>query len=119
MYRSFAAALMLLATMSPLSALTAWGQATSRPDPLNAGVVVPPVIHDSSFARYGVFSEQEVAPWKDTNDTAGRIGGWRAYAREAREPQSGGVAAQPTLAPSAPAQALKPMPGGHAGHGSQ
>lgn len=117
MFRSFIAAWLLLALL-PLAALTARGQATSRPDPLNAGAAVPPVIHESSFARYGAFSEQEVAPWKDTNDTAGSIGGWRAYAREAREPQSGGVAVQPGMAPSAPAGAVKPVPGGHAGHGT-
>ena len=30
--------------------------------------------------------------WKDANDNAARIGGWRAYAREAQAPAAGASA---------------------------
>jgi len=37
----------------------------------------------SAFEGYQPFTDQPVAPWKQSNDTVGAIGGWRAYAREA------------------------------------
>ena len=108
--------LLSAASLSSLASPALWAQTTApKPDPSDAGVSVPPVIYDASFARYRAFAEQEVAPWKETNDTAGRIGGWRVYAREAREPEAGGKAQPPGLKP-VPAVAAKPMPDGHGGH---
>ena len=44
----------------------------------------------SAFTGYQPFDEQKIMPWRDANDTVGRIGGWRAYAREAhRMPDDG------------------------------
>lgn len=80
------------------------------PGPLDAEALVPPVIYDSPFSRYRTSAEQEVAPWRQTNDTAGRIGGWRAYAREAREPESGSKARPPAVM-QAPGTTAKPKPG--------
>ena len=37
----------------------------------------------SAFTGYQAYSEQAVVSWREANDTVGRIGGWRAYAREA------------------------------------
>lgn len=99
---------MLAATLSSCAASVAWSQTpASPPDPLDAAVSVPAVTYESSFSRYRRFAEQEVAPWKETNDTAGRIGGWRVYAREARQPQ-------PRPDKPLAADAAKPMPGGQA-----
>ena len=67
---------------------------------------VPPVTYRSAFAGYRPNVEEKVGSWKDTNDSVGRIGGWRAYAKEAREPD-------------APAEGNKPMhpgPGGKKNH---
>jgi hypothetical protein len=76
--------------------------APSRPDPLNPGAAVPAATHTSALARYRSAGEVKVGSWRDANDAATRIGGWRVYAREA---------AQADAAP-APAPAASPPPGG-------
>ena len=74
----------------------------------------------SALADYQPYQAQPVRPWRETNDEVSRIGGWRAYAREA----AGGAAlqAQPAGA-AAPASVSTPAPqpaDPHAGHhGSQ
>lgn len=108
---SLAAWLLSVAILSPLASHMAWAQATAhKPDPSDAKASVPPLIFESSFARHRAFAEQEVAPWKETNDTAGRIGGWRVYAREAREPGSSDKA-EPAAIKPVPVAPAKPMPG--------
>ena len=75
---------------------SAYGQAalrTPKPDPLNAQAVVPALVHTSAFAAYRRYADAEPIAWKEANDTVTRIGGWRAYAREAVE----------STAPAAPA----------------
>lgn len=37
----------------------------------------------SAFSTYRTFVDEPVANWKSANDTVARIGGWRAYAKEA------------------------------------
>ena len=109
------------ALAAALAAGTAAAQTgASRPDPLDAGASVPVTTYKSPFGAYRTQSEPEVAPWRDSNDTAARIGGWRAYAREAQ-----GAATAPTVpaatppAPAKPASAdaKKPMHDGHHMHG--
>jgi hypothetical protein len=65
----------------------------------------------SVISDYQPYREQAVGDWKKANDEVGRIGGWRAYTREANEPS-----------PSAP-QGILPAPRAapapkdpHAGH---
>ena len=53
--------------------------------PEGAALAVP---YTSVFAHYQGYADQSVSDWKTTNDTVGRIGGWRAYAKEAREPDA-------------------------------
>jgi hypothetical protein len=53
-----------------------------------------------------------VGSWREANDTVNRIGGWRAYAREAKQPQSPPPATTGTPAPMAPG---KPA-AGHSHH---
>ncbi len=84
---------------------------TARPDPLNAQTEVPPAVHPSVFARYRTVGDLQVGGWKEANDTVTRIGGWRAYAREATAPAS-------TVAPPVPAAPASRSPAGHQhGHG--
>ena len=66
----------------------------------------------SALEGYQRFSDQKPGSWRDANDNVGRIGGWRAYAKEAQ----GAGAPQPAAAPpdgAAPASA----PASHSGHG--
>jgi hypothetical protein len=67
--------------------------APARPDPADARAAVAPLAHRSALADYRKAAAPPTA-WRDANDTVERIGGWRAYAREA-------AASAPS--PSAPA----------------
>lgn len=93
-----------------LLAAGAAGPAGAQPDPAPASPA-----YRSAFEDYRPWGEQAVASWKDTNDTVGRIGGWKAYAQEA----SGGTLPRAAPEPSSgrnerPAQ---PAPTGERSHG--
>lgn len=81
--------------------------ATAQTQPsLPAGPAAPAakasLVYQSAFASYKRHDETAtVSSWRKANDEVGRIGGWRAYAKEARQPE-------PTRTPSAPAGAGKP-----------
>ena len=55
------------------------------PDPATANAATPRTNYLSPFADYRPLGEDKNTPWKDANDTVGKNGGWRAYAREAAE----------------------------------
>ena len=97
-------------------------RAASLPDPLDAQATVPPIVHRSTLGSYRRPGDDKPVPWRDANDTVGRIGGWRAYARESAEaaqptapertaPAAAGV---PVPAPAASAPG-RPLPAGHGG----
>ena len=90
------------------------GATGTRADPADPKAPVPTTSYVSPLRAYQGFAEPQVAPWRETNELVRQRGGWRAYAREAREAD-----AAPTAAPTAsrPAPAAKPTPGGHSGHG--
>ena len=63
----------------------------------------------SALEGYRPFAEEKPVPWKQANDTVGRIGGWRAYAREVHGEPAATPASAPAAAPaSAPARASQP-----------
>ena len=78
--------------------------APSRPDPLDAQAQVPPAVHTSPLATYRRLGDDRRVPWPEANATVNRIGGWRAYAREAQQPADA-ASATPKGAPPAPASA--------------
>ena len=100
------AALALLAAL-PLAQAQ---PAPSRPDPLDAQAQVPPAVHTSPLATYRRLGDDRRVPWPEANATVNRIGGWRAYAREAQQPADA-ASATPKAAPPAPAPA--PARSGH------
>lgn len=85
-----------------------------KADPLDAGASVPDVAYESAFSRYRRAAEGKAIPWRESNDTAARIGGWRTYAREAQEPEPASSA--PAATPVKPDPKAMPMPQGHGGH---
>lgn len=116
-----------------------------RPDPSDAKVGVPPADYRSAFGQYERRSADTSIPWKSANDEVAKIGGWRAYAKEASRPDSAtGNAKEVSRADSADDKATaaptgmdandsrkpvlpvppgsdsnasrKPAAGGHAGH---
>lgn len=101
----------LLLTGAALLTAMAWAQSpppkasakAARPDPLDARAVVPAARYVSPLAHYRRLDDSPPLAWKEANDAVARIGGWRAYAREAQQaPASAGDAA------SAPAPAAHP-----------
>ena len=86
----------------------------NRPDPADAKAPVPSALYASPLRAYQAFAEPQVAPWRETNDLVHQRGGWRSYAREAREPDTARPAAP---AASQPLPAATPASGGHTGHG--
>ena len=54
------------------------------------------VSYQSPIADYQPFADEKVTSWKAANDKVGQIGGWRAYAKEAQQPDD-----TPTPSPNA------------------
>lgn len=90
----------LLAAASIAHAQGASGR-TERADPLDAQARVPAVTHASSLAGYRRLGDDKRLSWQEANANVNRIGGWRAYARQAQ---------QPDPAASAPAHGGHRMP---------
>lgn len=72
--------------------------ASSTAQPERPGVL--PYV--SPLQSYKAYADQPVEPWREANDRVGRIGGWRAYARE--------------IQTGAPAQDAAQRADPHAGH---
>ncbi len=62
--------------------------------------------YTSPIANYLTFQDEKMSAWKATNDHVKNIGGWRAYAKEAQQPDN-----TPT-----PANNNNTKPNPHAGH---
>jgi hypothetical protein len=101
-----------MAVLSSMAALTAAAQ--SVPQAAAAANQVPQaqaVPYRSTFESYQSFTDQKIVPWRQANDTVGKIGGWRAYAKEAQEASGSGDKAPPgSSATSTPPQADKARP---------
>lgn len=78
------AALLTGLFLTGLSATAQVGPSIAAADPLDPRAAAPGVTHRSAFADYKPQSEQAVGNWLEANDTVGRVGGWRAYARESQ-----------------------------------
>ncbi len=52
------------------------------------------ISYTSPIADYQSFTDEKVASWKVSNDKVGQIGGWRAYAKEAQQPDNTPTPAQ-------------------------
>ena len=88
-----------------LSSVALAQKSAPRPDPLDAAAATTPLVHRSSFNGYKKHdSESPSLAWREANDAVERIGGWRAYAREAAAP----AASSPAPAASAAAPAAEP-----------
>jgi len=75
----------LLAALSS-QAQTADPASAAQTRPNNAMADAPVVRYQSALDGYRAFQDEKVLSWQASNDNVARIGGWRAYAREAREP---------------------------------
>ncbi len=66
----------------------------------------------SPIADYQPYVDEKITSWKAANDKVGQIGGWRAYAKEAQQPDNTPIPA--SKADSTMNDAMKTDP--HAGH---
>jgi len=57
----------------------------TQPD--NAMADIPVVVYRSALTGYRSFRDEKVSSWQESNANVARIGGWRTYTREAREPE--------------------------------
>ena len=111
-----------------INAAIAWSQAThihsmatqTKP-PVATLVAVMPTAnalalrYDSAFSRYKPYRDEKATPWREANDTVTQIGGWRAYAKEAQQPEP----VSSTAAPATPASPNVAKPNPHEGHGAK
>jgi hypothetical protein len=102
------AAIALLATAFAHAQGTS--KSTERADPLDPQARVPAATYSSPLATYRRLGDDTPVSWKAANETVNRIGGWRAYAREAQQPDPAASAAG-SRGPSAPGPT---QPSGHA-----
>lgn len=104
MTASLALVAALAALAAPAASATPPGPAPAasgaRGDPADPTRPVPRLDHRSVLGSYRAAHEVPAVDWRTANETVNRIGGWRAYAREAAAP-----------APSAPASGA-PASGG-------
>ena len=134
---------LMLPLLWALCASAASAQSTMPPprspaDPGNAQAAVPAVAYRSALSGYRRLGADTLLPWREANDEVARIGGWRAYLREASQAQSApqpaaqaaqqptalpagppspaGQAVTPAAAASAPPAAATPMHSGHKTH---
>lgn len=77
-----------------------WAQTGAPSTPLEGAIVRPsplqnpvPLRYQSVMTQYRPYSDQIVGSWAEANRTVEQVGGWRAYAREASQPESEGVKA--------------------------
>lgn len=76
--------------LSSAASSTVFAQTTLSPDPARAAPVqVAPAPFQSTLEGYKPYTEEKMVNWRLANDTTARIGGWRAYAKEAASAESG------------------------------
>lgn len=73
MQSKFAALLYCVAALAPLVATAQ--QRTTGLSPTDSSAVVPAVKYESAFTGYVPFRDEKLAPWREVNDEAARIGG--------------------------------------------
>lgn len=83
--------------------MAVWGLTTLASLAAHAQPAPKPPTFQSAFEGYLPYTDDKPTDWKAANDTTARIGGWRAYAKEAAAP-----AVAPTPAAPPPAGPSKP-----------
>ena len=89
-----------------------FAQQKARPDPSDPRASVPPVVYVSPLMPYRPLGDEPVSSWKKANEAVEKAGGWKAYAKEAQQPELGSGKA---VTPSPPHS----KPSAHDGHAGQ
>lgn len=86
-------------------------QTKTEPEPLKPALPTQ-LQYSSPIGTYQAYEDQPVQSWRDANDRVGRIGGWRAYAKEIET----GEPASPKNEEPTPSKNAAPAKDPHAGH---
>jgi len=91
------AALAFLAASLWAAQATAQPAAVAAPPPANlqAPADAGPPAYRSALEGYQAYTDEKMLDWTKANDTVARIGGWRAYAKEASPSQAPADSTQP------------------------
>ena len=100
---------------------TAPGSTPAVPAEKERTILAP---YRSALDGYQRYSDEPVQAWRESNDTVGKIGGWRVYAREAQgapaEPTAPAAPSKEPAAGSSPPAPVAPVAADpHAGHGKR
>ena len=106
--RRFAAFLLPFAVLAANARASDAAQATGTNDE-------PRASYSSPFATYRGFRDEPLRPWRESNEFARRLGGWKAFAG-GQEPRLDEREAKPAKAEAQPAAAGSPE--GHSRHGA-
>lgn len=82
-----------LALLSALSLANAQQAVPASPPPATtpaSAAPAPMLPFRSALEGYQPYTDEKTVDWKAANDTTARIGGWRAYAKEASAPAQDG-----------------------------
>ena len=74
---------MAACSLASLLGMAAHAQPAAPPEPLPT---TQPLAFQSALQGYQRYTDDKIVNWKAANDTTARIGGWRAYAKEASAP---------------------------------
>lgn len=64
------------------------GHASGQTAPPAAPAAATPEPYKSAFDGYQAYSDDKVTRWKAANEEVARIGGWRAYAKQAQQSEN-------------------------------
>lgn len=119
---SFSLRWAVVAAALPMALYFTAASAHAQSDP-GGSAITPALQYRSALAQYRGFTDQPLTSWVEANDTVGKIGGWRVYAKEAREPDAAAGNAASTATgqggKDARPEPAKSMPGSHMGHGGK
>jgi hypothetical protein len=87
MIRRFRHGPLALAALAMLATGVTSAQPARSADPADPRAEVPPLRHASALDRYKRLSAEPPQDWRAAHETVARIGGWRAYLREANAPE--------------------------------
>ena len=80
--------------LASLLGMAAHAQPAAPPVPFPTTQPTPqPLAFQSALQGYQPYTDDKIVNWKAANDTTARIGGWRAYAKEASAPAATPAAA--------------------------
>lgn len=116
MHSPILAALLLAATLAPISGLAAQASAATSPASPDTPVRLP--VYESAFTGYRNYQDEKPASWREVNDEVGRIGGQAGiFGGAGHAGHGGGKTVTNTLPPTAATpQTPSPVHGpGHQG----